>query len=257
MESLMDELIVGKDGGPPRVLLYGPEKIGKSTTAASAPKPVFIQTEDGLGQIDTTKFPRAKTLEEVFAQLDKVRTGNHDFYTLAIDSLDWLENLIFAWVKKESGVKSIELAAGGYGKGYIRAGEVMQSILLDRLDAIRTERNMAIILVAHARIEKVNNPPLPTYDRYVPDLHKHVLPFVNEWVDAIGFAHKKIRVEADKAKEDRFIAHALGADGGERVLRFYETPSALAGNRYGITQDLPLNWTAFQNALDPVAVGAA
>jgi hypothetical protein len=248
--SLLDELIVGRANEPPRMLLYGPEKIGKSTFAASAPNPVFIQTEDGLGQIGATRFPLARSLEVVLEQLNKVRTAAHDFATLCIDSLDWLEKAIWAKVCRDSQVKSIEKAAGGYGKGYTEAASIMFGLLTGHLDAIRAERGMAIILIAHSKVEKVDEPGIQTYGRSVPDVHKSMASIVSEWADVIGFAHKKVIAAEDKSNEKRFIVSGLGKDGGDRVLRMVGTPSYLAGNRYKITTDLPLFWDAFIAALD-------
>lgn len=247
--DLMNELIVGRANDPPRMLLYGPEKIGKSTFASSAPNPVFIQTEDGLGQIGAARFPLSRTLEDVFDCLGKVRLMEHDRDTLVIDSADWLEKLVQIKVCRDSNVKTIEKAAGGYGKGYTMSAEIIYSILADHLDLIRKERGMAIIIIAHSKVEKVDEPGFPTYGRFVPDLHKLVSSTIAEWADVIGFAHKKVRVEEDKSKEDRFIAHGLGVGGGERILRVVGTPAYLAGNRYGITTDLPLSWPAMLEAM--------
>ena len=46
----------------PRIMLYGVEGIGKTTFAAGAPSPIFIQTEDGLGSIDVPHFPLASSM---------------------------------------------------------------------------------------------------------------------------------------------------------------------------------------------------
>ncbi|MDR0869400.1 MAG: ATP-binding protein [Planctomycetaceae bacterium] len=46
--SLLQTIQTGKAQAPPRLLIYGTEGIGKSTFGASAPKPIFIPTEDGL-----------------------------------------------------------------------------------------------------------------------------------------------------------------------------------------------------------------
>ena len=46
--SLMEVIQRGKTPMPPRLMVYGTEGIGKSTLAAGAPKPIFVQTEDGL-----------------------------------------------------------------------------------------------------------------------------------------------------------------------------------------------------------------
>jgi hypothetical protein len=47
----------------------------------------------------------------------------------------------------------------------------------------------------------------------------------------------------------RTTAHAIGAGGGERILRCVGGPSCVAKNRYGITEELPLSWPAFIEAL--------
>ncbi len=41
---------------PPIVELYAVHGIGKTTFAACAPKPIFLQTEDGLGAIEADTF---------------------------------------------------------------------------------------------------------------------------------------------------------------------------------------------------------
>jgi len=47
----------------------------------------------------------------------------------------------------------------------------------------------------------------------------------------------------------RTIAHAIGKDGGERILRTVGGPSCVAKNRSGLTEELPLSWAAFMTAL--------
>lgn len=48
MAVSLAEVRFGTSAAPPRILVYGIEGVGKSTFAARFPKPVFIQTEDGL-----------------------------------------------------------------------------------------------------------------------------------------------------------------------------------------------------------------
>ena len=50
--NLLETIMTGKAQQPPRLMIYGSEGVGKSTFAASAPKPIFVQTEDGLSEID-------------------------------------------------------------------------------------------------------------------------------------------------------------------------------------------------------------
>lgn len=232
---------------PPRVLIYGPEKIGKTTFGASAPKPIFVRTEDGAEHIGPARLPLAKSYEQVIDQVSQIALRKHDRETIVIDSLDWLEKLIFAKVCKESGVKSIELAAGGYGKGFTRAGELMFDLLTEHLDPLRTVRGMAVILLAHDKTEKAEEPGLPSYDRSTPRLDKRSLPYVKDWADAIGYACRRIRIEGDEASRgNRNIAHAIGSE--RQLIVSGLKPSCISGNRYGITEDLPLSWDAFAKA---------
>ena len=93
--SMLESITRGRESKPPRLLVYGQEGTGKSTFAAGAPSPVFVQTEDGLGEIDTAKFPLAKKFEEVTDALTALRDEPHDFQTVVVDSADWLERLVW------------------------------------------------------------------------------------------------------------------------------------------------------------------
>ena len=55
----------GRVSKPPRLLVFGTEGIGKSTFGSGAPKPVFIQTEDGLDDIECDRFPLATSYADV------------------------------------------------------------------------------------------------------------------------------------------------------------------------------------------------
>jgi hypothetical protein len=232
------------------VLVYGTPGIGKSTFAAGAPHPIFIPTEDGLDEIDCARLPLATTLDEVLAALAELRTQPHDYETVVLDSLDWLERLIWDKVCAEFGVKNIEKADGGYARGYTHALTHWREVI-DSLNLLRNQRGMVIVLIAHAKIEKFEDPESPPYDRYSPRIHKHAAALVTEWCDAVLFATRKMRTQTEDAGfgRKRTTAHAVGKDGGERVLRCVGGPGCLAKNRYGLTEEIPLSWAAFVAAL--------
>lgn len=248
--SLLAQIQRGLTPAPPRIMLYGVEGIGKSTFASEAPKPIFVQTEDGLAQIACDKFPLAASYEEVTASLASLRDEQHDYETVVIDSLDWLERLIWDAVCKEYGVKSIEKADGGYAKGYTHALTYWRQVL-DLLGELRAGKGMVVLLIAHTKVEKFEDPESSAYDRYSPRLHKHAAALVCEWCDAVLFATRKFRTQTEDAgfNRKRTIANAIGKGGGERILRCVGGPSCIAKNRYGIAEELPLSWAAFMAAL--------
>jgi hypothetical protein len=247
----------GRQTMPPRVLMYGTEGIGKSTFGSQAPKPIFIQTEDGLDEIDCDKFPLAARYDEVISALADLRQAEHDYETVVLDSLDWFERLIFDKLCAEHNVASIEQVAGGYSKGYTLALNCWREFI-EHLNALRIQRGMVIILIAHSKVERFEDPESSPYDRYSPRLHKHAAALVSEWCDAVLFATRKMRTQSEEAGfgRKRTTAHAIGKAGGERILRCVGGPSCVAKNRYGITDELPLSWAAFMQALSQAATGA-
>ena len=245
--SLISSITKGREAQPPRIMIYGSEGVGKSTFAALAPNPVFVQTEDGLSEIDCSKFPLAKSFDDVVLQLQAVRDEQHDYGTVVIDSLDWLERLVWDRVCADYGVKSIEKADGGYGKGYVHALTYWRQIV-SLLNDIRARKGMAVILIAHAAVERFEDPEHAAYDRYTPRLHKKACSLVCEWVDAVLFASRRLRVDSTTGK-----AAPVGADGGERILRTNGSPACIAKNRFGLPTELPLSWSAFVEALKPGA----
>jgi len=248
--TLMSRVQRGRTPKPPRLLVYGTEGIGKSTFAAQATRPIFIQTEDGLDEIACDKFPLTTSYGEVLSALTELHTEEHEYETVVIDSLDWLERLIWDKVCQETGAKSIEKADGGYARGYTHALTYWREVV-EGLNALRNGRNMVVVLIAHAKVEKFEDPESSPYDRYSPRLHKHAAALISEWCDAVFFATRKIRTQTEDAgfNRRRTIAHALGKDGGERILRTIGGPTCLAKNRFGIAEDLPLSWAAFLAAL--------
>ena len=252
--SMLESIQTGRENKPPRLMIYGQEGVGKSTLGASAPDAIFVQTEDGLGEIDCRKFPLAQNLGDVIAALTALRDEDHEFRTVVIDSLDWLERLIFDEVCKEFGVRSIEKADGGFGKGYVDA-LVHWRRVLSLLDELRNKRGMMVILLAHAKVERFEDPENTAYDRYAPRLHKHAASLISEWVDAVMFATKRMRVSKDG--DARAIASPIGADGGERVLRTNGSPACIAKNRFSLPNEIPLSWDAFlqayQNSVAPAS----
>ena len=241
--ALLDQIITGKKPVPPRVMIYGPEGIGKSTFGANAPKAVFIQTENGLTQIDCARLPLVKTFDELIEQLKAIRDEPHEFATLCIDSLDWAERLIWDRLCADYGVRCIEKVDGGYGKGYTHALTYWRQIT-SLLDEIFEKRNMAVILIAHDKVERYEDPEFAAYDRHTPRLHKLASALICDWVDAILFAERRRRVDATTGK-----AAPIGADGGERILRSNGSPTCIAKNRFDLPTELPLSWTAFAECL--------
>ena len=247
--SMLESIQTGRENRPPRLMVYGQEGVGKSTLGASAPDAIFIQTEDGLGEINCHKFPLAKSFDEVLAELTALRNEDHKYKTVVIDSADWLERLIWDRVCSDFGVRSIEKADGGYGKGYVHAVGYWRTVV-SMLDELRNKRGMIVIIIAHSKVDRFEDPENTAYDRYAPRLHKAATGLLCEWADAVMFATKRFRVNKENAgfAGERGIAAPIGSNGGERILRTVGGPACIAKNRFGLPGEIPLSWDAFIEA---------
>lgn len=221
--------------GPPRVLIYAPHGIGKTTWAAGAPDPIFIQTEDGLGILDSPTFGLIKTYEEVEQAIGELLDGEHDFKTVVLDSADHLEPLIWDKACRINKWNSIE--DPGYGKGYLAADELWRN-LLDGLDALRDQRGMGIIITAHAKIKQFNGPENEPYDRYQIKLHDRASGLLQERMDTVFFANKKVSTVQTDLGFKRKVTR--GISDGSRFIYTEERPSAVAKNRYKMPPSIPM-----------------
>jgi hypothetical protein len=89
-------------------LLYGVDGVGKSFWASHAPRPIFIGAEKGTEQLDVARFPQTESISELLAQIRALATEKHDFDSVVLDSLDWVEPLIWKAVCDEGKVETIE-----------------------------------------------------------------------------------------------------------------------------------------------------
>lgn len=231
-----------------RVFVYGVDKIGKSTFGAGAPSPIFLGAEDGTSELDVARFAEPRTLRDMLDALDALATDQHDFKSIILDTLDWAEPMIWAATCErgdEKGKKFRSIEGWGYGKGYTEALTEWRA-LLTRLDRLRIQRRMHVVLLAHAWVKEFKNPQGDNYDRYEPKIHAKASGLVKEWADCIMFAQHET---GTVMKGDGPLAKARGVSSGARFLYTQRTAAYDAGNRYGLPPKLPLDWQSFEEAV--------
>jgi hypothetical protein len=226
---------------PPRLMVYGVEGIGKSTFAAGAPDPIFIITEDGLGSLDVEHFPIATSLDNVMDAIGALYAEDHPYKTVVLDSLDWLEAIIHREMEAKHDAKDL-----AYGKGAMIAAQQWRDVL-DGLNALRNDKQMTVILLAHNTIKRFDSPEVEPFDRYQPKLQERSNAVVREWADAVMFANYKTIVKKDDVGFNKTVARGISS--GERMLFTTERPAYMAKNRYNLPDSIPLTWDAFANAI--------
>lgn len=221
----------GEQVYPPRIFVYGEGGIGKTTFASQAPNPIFIPTEDGLRQIKVDSFPLATNYQQVISSLENLWTEKHDYKTVVIDSADCLEQLIIKQVIDEHGGRDIATVGGGYGRGY--------NFVKDRWDEIRfalqklnTERNMAVIILAHSQTKVLKDPEKGEISQYYPAILDKSKKLLYHWVDAVLFAT---------------FQRGVFEGSSPRILRTNSSFFCEAKNRYNLDECIPLDWNVFCN----------
>lgn len=240
---MLNKVTKGKVKRPHLIIVFGVDGVGKTTFASQAPDPIFLGKEQGTDQLDVNRFPEPKTWSEVLQAIDELTTMSHQYKTLVIDSLDWIEPLLFKHICEEDEVKSIELAGGGYGKGYVVAVEKWHEFI-DKVNKLRDVKKMHVIMIAHSEIITFNDPDSQmAYERYQMKLHKRANPVLREWVDAVLFANYKTFTKKDGTR-----TKALGD--GARVMYTERRPGYEGKNRYGLPPVMNFDWNDFINAVE-------
>lgn len=229
----------GKRARAQRVVIYGPEGIGKSSFAAQFPEPLFIDTEGSTDNMDVARMDDKPTSYTMLKnQIAFVKANPTCCKTLIIDTIDWAESLIVEDVCAQHGKKGIE--DFGYGNGYTYVREEMGRFLNLLQDLIEVGIN--IVLTAHAQMRKFEQPDeMGAYDRYELKLGKktssQTAPLVKEWADMVLFANYKTVVMTTDTKKKK-------ATGGQRVIYTQHHPAWDAKNRHGLPEEIPLDYGA-------------
>ena len=238
----------GKVQTAKKVIIYGVEGIGKSTLASQFPDPLFIDTEGSTKELDVNRYDKPSSwsmLKEQVSYTVKTRPCK----TLVIDTVDWAEKLCIKSICDASGKKGIE--DFGYGNGWVYEKEEIEK-LLDMLEEV-IAAGINVVLTAHAIIRKFEQPDeLGAYDRYEMKLGKKttnlIAPILKEWADMVLFAnYKTLAVAVDKdGKKHK-------AQGGKRVMFTTHHPCWDAKNRYGLPDEIPMEYSAIKHIIEQTA----
>jgi hypothetical protein len=233
-----------KNDNPPRIVVYGPGGVGKSTFAASAPDVLFFDIENGLDGIESSKIP-IKNWHDVLEAITALHDQEHDFKTIAVDSIDWMEGIIHTMVAKSEGKNNIEEI--GYGKGYKMALDYWQQFL-QGMTSLRDNKNMTIILIAHDQIKRFDDPTGQGYDRHMLKLHQVAGAMVFEWADAVLFAKQKTYVSKEDVgfNQKKSKAKSLG-----RILYTEDNPAYMAKHRASLSlpPEISFSWDNFISSI--------
>lgn len=230
------EIITGVIPKALKLVIYGPEGIGKSTFASLAPNPLFLDTEGSTTRMNVRRLPRPTSYAMILDEINFVRATPGICKTLVLDTADWAERMCRENVCASNGKTGIE--DFGYGKGYSYIFEAFGKIL-NLLDDV-VDSGVNVIVTAHAVMRKFEQPDeLGAYDRWELKLINtpkcSVSNMVKEWADVVLFANYETIVVKNEDKKNR-------AQGGRRVMYTAHHPCWDAKNRFGLPEKLPFDF---------------
>lgn len=217
-----------------KVVLYGPEGIGKSTFASKFPNPIFIDTEGSTKEMNVMRLPAPETWEDILEEAKYIADHPESCYTLVIDTADWAENMCIEKLNAEH--KTTNILTMDYGKGSLFVVAEFKK-LINYLDKI-IANGINVVITAHAAMRKQEQPDeMGAYDRWELKLQsKQVKSMIKEWADMVLFANYKTYVVTDdKTKSKK-------AQGGKRVMYTSHHPCWDAKNRYGLDDCVDFNF---------------
>ncbi len=251
-----------------RVVVYAQEKMGKTTLGAGAPNALLVPLEVGFAGVPVHKTPMLQSLAQVKEFLTEVYTavqaGQFPFKSIVFDSGTALERFIHEAVlacdpsvAQSNGRKTVtmESAHGGYGKAYLLANAELSQIL-GFLDVLAVRFGINIVITCHAFSSRMIDPTAGEFDSWDILLHspKNAKTYgkreiITQWADIVGFIYEPI-VVSESGRVSRGVSQNRG-----RVMGVSRTPSFVAGNRFGLTEEIKLptppnnSWNALAHAV--------
>lgn len=223
--------------GPQVITICGDAGLGKSSLAATFPKPIFIRAEDGVARIPAAFRPAAlpvvRNEDQLSEQLKALIHEEHGYKTCVIDTISALDRMFVSSILKQDGkAKSINSALGGYGAGYSALAARHQQIR-NAAEMLRTNRGMNVVFLAHTEVGTMRLPDQDDFSRYSLRMtHDKSLPPYLDDVDAVGFMRQIMALKGDEGERKK----AISSD--ERELVMHVTASNVSKNPYGITEPL-------------------
>lgn len=182
--------------------IYGPGGVGKTTLATTAPKPIFIDSEDGTKglaargiDVPVAKVNSWKEVGEVFLQVK----NDPAYETLVIDPMDRFLDLLIDEVKNGG---AMDL------RKYGEAKERMEKFIWAAKNS-----GKHVVFVAHETKSKDDDQQLRS-----PMLHVNLSDKLVNLCDVVGH----LRVDSE----------------GKRNLRVQPEPKYVAKDRFGVLQPL-------------------
>lgn len=236
----------GKEKKPLKLFIYGRNGIGKTTFASQMDSPVLLDLEDNASHL-TVDRQLLTNYRDIQSFLLALKTQEHPFKTVILDSVDVLEDLMIEDILNRHQVKTLK-DVGGYGAGYAELTAEFAN-LMKRMDAL-FKQGLNVTFLGHETVTRVEEPGEKIYDRVAPAIREANYSQICNWCFGVFYATSAVNRGAAEdtgfnQKRTRNVNRA-----SDRIL--YTTPSAahLAKNVFELSSPIPLDYPVFETAIE-------
>lgn len=234
--------------------ITGDAGVGKTSLAATFPKPIFIRVEDGLksvpSEIRPDAFPVVDKVDDLWEQGRALLQEEHDYKTLVVDSVTQLETLFGEHVidSDPKKPKSLAQAMGGYGAGYSAVG-ALHGRLRKLAKLLNEKKGMHVVFIAHADTTLIEPPDQDSYTKYALRLHNKSVTHYTDNVDLVAYLKLETFLTGDSNKK--------AISDGTRIAVCYTSAAQVSKNRFGIDDDIivPKNENPLVNYIPSLKAG--
>jgi AAA domain len=218
-----------------KIVVYGPEAVGKTTLASKFPSPIIFDVEDGSLQLDVKRV-RALEGETFFNAIRSLAKAEQmPCKTIVIDSIDQVETYVRDRVLRVHQLKTIEGVP--YGGGWALFRQEFGRLLteFDRF----IQRGVHVVVISHATTRHFQSPMNDApYDRFELNLYQPNAQKLKQWCDALLYLDWETRVVENRSGKGR------GIGGTSRVLHTQHCAAFDAKIRISLSEKLPCQFDA-------------
>lgn len=239
--SLLSKVTSGAKTGSHITVVYGPEKMGKSTFASTYPSPIFLDIEDGTRSLNVTRLTSKDlpSYTDLLKAIESLGSEKHDFKTVVIDSITALESMM---TKQVCGAKYKDISDLPFGQGYVQ----LEDLVTDLMGTLRTiaDKGIDVVLIGHTKTKNFTDAyDNSTYDRYVLQCHEKVASKIKSYSDNIFFLKKEVvTYKNDNGK-------SVASGDGETFIHTSWRPGAEAGTRLNLPYKIAASYSVIREAI--------